>query len=794
MIGFFQTPVRTIDSATRRKKEQAMFGKKKSDDKPSPAKQPSKASGKKFDPKQFMLSHVEKFVFGLIALIAIGLIYLGATTDSFDSDKNPENLTQKSQDAVRKIGEDHWSAIKNQEARVKGITDVSYAAKAVQATQPMATVVIGIDPGDPSRIRERRMDPEILPARQLEAKYFFGPYVISSSNPQTVAIAEILDQLPDAKNKEDTQKKEPTKSGFGKGGTKSSGKFGGTQSGKNATPQLGTVVGSKKFLAAGYDRGFPSHTLAPPADKRKVLVARDLGFVAVTALAPHEDLEAEYRNKLAKAGNVLPGRDTPNYVGFEVQRVDVTDAPEKQILESDWQPLPSAGSEAFREKAKTTWLGTNAEVVAAEWTTQNLTMPIPPVLLKDYTPYVTHSEVPKLNDPTATSTGMGGTATQSQQYGNNGKSDSDSGTGSLGGFGKSDAGDGGAAGPGGKFGGKSQASGSQTGSKFGGLSGSGSSSDGSATTVVRPPDQLPSTKYKMVRFFDFDAKTNRSYRYRVRLLMYDPNFPEAASVQPSSSSLDVASGTLKRVQELLDKERKANESVSDKDGAKPYVRKSSRATAWSEPSSPIATVRTSEGFLGEPKLFYTADKESRTYEASPPRADMVIAEWDSKMAIFVPRKDSVTRGYIFGLPNSGKDAAFEIIHPITKYIKNLVESKVKSFVTVIDLSGLQNLEIKPPKDAHLKSGARGVAYDPEANRIIVMREFDDFTGYGMHAAPEKTAVGPLGGQLKSDGGGGFGGVGGSAAPGSSSGKGKSKMGSLGGLGDAGGFGSDAGEN
>jgi len=784
-----------------------MFGKKKSDDQPAVRKPSNKGSGKSFDPQEFLLMHVEKLLFGLIAIIAIGLIYLGASKEGFDVNKDPAKLSKQSQDTIRKIGEDHWDAIKNEEPRVKGITDIDggYAGKTFESTKPMAPMAIGIDPGDPNRVRERRLDPDLLPAKQLEAKYFFGPIVDSSSNAQRVAIAEALNKLPDAKVKEEP-KREPPRSGRNppQGGRPPGmpGPGGGMPPGYASGPSS-APTGSKKFLAAGYDRGFPSHTLAPPSDKKKILVARDVGFVSVMALAPHLDLEAEYRNKLAKAGSVMPGRDTPYYVGYEVQRVDVTDDPSKQIQEADWQPLPNAGSEVLKERAKSSWLGTNREVVASDWTMQNLTMPVPPVLLKDYRPYITHSEIPKLGDlaPSAPAPGSSG---QGESGDDENGGIGGPGMGSLGGLsgggppagygggpgaggppagygggpgaGGPPAGYGGGPGAGGPpagYGGGPGAGGPPAGygggPGAGGMGGMGGMGGGSGTSFIPPtaetPKQLPSTKYKLVRFYDFETKANRIYRYRVRLLMYDPNFPEAASIQPRSSSLDVASGTLKRVQELLEKERKALESLSKEkeEGKTPYKRNSFRPTAWSEPSAPVSTVRSAEGYLGEPKIVYSTDKEQRLYETSPPRAEAVMIDWDPTNAIFIPRQDTVSRGYVFGLPNreGGKEAPIEIIHPISKVIKNLDDPKIKNLTAVIDLVGFANLENKIPKDPHLKSGGRGVAFDPESNRIIVLREFDDFGGFGMHTAPEKAAVGPLGGPLKTAAvagpGGGFGG-------------------------------------
>jgi hypothetical protein len=211
----------------------------------------------------------------------------------------------------------------------------------------------------------------------------------------------------------------------------------------------------------------------------------------------------------------------------------------------------------------------------------------------------------------------------------------------------------------------------------------------------------------------------------------------------------------------------------------------------------VSTVRTSESYLGEPRIIYSTDKEQRLYEASPPKAEVLVADWDAASAIFLPRHDVVSRGYVFGAIKgeaAGKENPMEIIHPITKVIKSLADPKVKNLNTVIDLTGYSNLEAKSSKDLFLKSGARGAVFDPEAGRIIVLREFDDFGGYGMHFAPDKPAIGPLGGPLKLDGGGASGGMGGFGGPGGGGlgGPGPGGLGGPGGPGAPGGAGAGGG--
>ena len=157
-----------------------------------------------------------------------------------------------------------------------------------------------------------------------------------------------------------------------------------------------------RFLAPGYDRGFQmgmrtdseAVANATATDVRKVAVSGTKGFVAVTALAPHAELEKIYKAELQEAPGYLEGRDTPNYVGIEVQRVEiVAENANRELEDSDWKPLPKASNEEYRKIVKSL-IGTCQEVQNTEWTEPNISMPIPPVLLNDFRKFASHPEVP----------------------------------------------------------------------------------------------------------------------------------------------------------------------------------------------------------------------------------------------------------------------------------------------------------------------------------------------------------------------------------------------------------------
>ena len=173
------------------------------------------------------------------------------------------------------------------------------------------------------------------------------------------------------------------------------------------------------------------------------------------------------------------------------------------------------------------------------------------------------------------------------------------------------------------------------------------------------PKKLPSTKYKLVRFFDFDALPGKTYRYRVRLLMYDPNFPSVKLAQPKSNTLKPA--TLARVQALIANEGKKPEGNGNAEaaGGKATVaagRVSKRESDWSAASEPISVVR--------PELFFASEK-----------TDCVVGEYDPTLSVYVPHASpaerGVERGMVFGTVRRerGKEVPFEIISPAGKSIK-----------------------------------------------------------------------------------------------------------------------------
>ena len=768
-----------------------------------------KSSGSKssFNAKEFFIMHVEKIVFAFIAMIAGLVMYLGFTAKPFPAAKTPEKLKTQATQASRDLKLDHNERIfEDPERKVAAIYEKE-ADESRKRKDPVAYKSAAIG-GSSVNASSRRGDPALAAPEQLEAQYFVG------SVARMMAKIDPLDALEDAKKIE--VKKKPAGAGFGGGSSEGGGSSGfteGSQGGMGSSGGPGgfgggmggdPLMAGQRRLSAGYDLGyqFGMRTFADtmgqvptvegaatkPEAASKKPVAYPLGMVCIMALAPHEVMEDQYKKEFYEVRGYTEGRDTPNYVGFEVQRVEIVDA-NKTLTDSDWQPLPKASPTEYKELLKQLQ-GSCNEVHLADWVDPNISMPIPPVLLSDYRKIGSHSQIPTslVEDPELPGAGgMGnfaGGGYGGGSYGGGSEGESGSGEGgssgasamgSPGGMGMGSPGGmgmGGMGGPGG-MGGSSGTSG--YGGGFGGEEGSG------VNVVMEAPKKLPSTKYKLVRFYDITALPGKVYKYRVRLLMYDPNYPEWEFLKPASSTL--ASDALKRVQKLQSEEPKPTVS---KDQTQPTVaakRKSRRETEWSAPSEPVLTLK--------PAAVYIAKGEERD-----DKLEAVFVEFDKLLGINLPRKERAEVGLVFGRTPAkikGKDAPIEIIHPVKKVIKAFKDFKSTNFVTIVDLKGYTPLQMGNASKDPIKTGYEAVSFDPATGQLSISREFDNFIDFHMFTQPDLPAVGPLGGGLAGGSAAGFGSGGSSGEEGGMSPGGMGGMSGSGG-GPGGGSGKGPGAN
>lgn len=772
-----------------------------------------KSSGSKsnFNPKEFLILHVEKLVFGLIAAIACMVMYFGFNTTSFPSEKTPEKLQAQATQVSSKIKENHNDVIMKEEGRR---VEPIYSKSALNTRVIKDPIAHASNPMGASKTNSssKRGDPGLLAPEHLEASYYYGAVARLSSQPDP------LDKLDDAKKPEVREKPDNNNNdkgfpGKGKGGSSSAGSSssggsapsGGGMEGMAGSGGMGMMgsggdgdspVTGQRRLSPMYDLGyklgmrtFPEASTAfgggegpnaakPDAAPKKP-VALALGLVCVTALAPHEDMEDNYKKQFYEVVGYTPGRDTPNYVGFEAQRAEVSAAnPDKEIAESDWVALPKASPATFKEQLKVL-AGTASEVHLPDMVEPNISMPIPPILLTDYRKYASNSVLAELEEKENGALGSPSASGFSGGMGMGKGMSSGSSSGGLDG----DGGDAGMVGSAPGAGSMGMPGGSSMGMPGGmakGRGGSSSSGGGSsyqdnsaaANVVMELPKQLPSTKYKLVRFYDFNPPVGKIFKYRVRLLMYDSNHPEWASFKPAASTLN--NEALKRVQTLEIEESKEVPKAGAASG--PVKRICQRETSWSAPTKPILIVKPASVFIAKG-------------EGKEEKLESVFVDFEKERAIDVPRKELIEAGLVFGTPlrAKGKEAPIDIIHPIKKIIKALKDFRSTNLVTIVNLKQSQLLQMGSLSKDPIKTGAEMVSFDPLTGQLVISREFDNFTSFHLHTQPDGVPVGPLGGGLALGGSAGaFGGDGGMSSGGEGSSGGLSGPGAPPGGGSGGG--------
>lgn len=112
-------------------------------------------------------------------------------------------------------------------------------------------------------------------------------------------------------------------------------------------------------------------------------------------------------------------------------------------------------------------------------------------------------------------------------------------------------------------------------------------------------------KYKMVRFFDLSAQPGKSYRYRVAVVLEDPNRPRDLTAEPDKSILDVS------VVQRLEERESEDEEYFKKTGKRRrtyYIQ-----TDWSEPSNTVTVAQPDpaggKGITVRQKLLSPEDQE-----------------------------------------------------------------------------------------------------------------------------------------------------------------------------------------
>ena len=879
-----------------------MFGKKKKDadagaDSTPKVESAAPAKSKSSKPKKqslkggpnIVVAHIEKVALFGLAGIAAFLAYSSFSAPGLEQSKaDPNKLKSQASDLLTKVqNENHWDAIKEERLKFAEKPD-KFRSEVVKTREPVKSdsyQLKRLEPPTQKDILEKRRDPKILPAQDLVVKPVVAPIAIAvldpKENPDPFSTLDDADPIkrrgqPNNQNQAGanqpgnnepgtTQAQKPKRrlwgtydlgaqfvipgmggmaggmdggegmtggmgsGGLGSGGGRGGGGMGGGSMGGGVGGEGmgGGVGGGGAGLGEG-SRG-PTHRVG----------STPVFFNAITAVIPHRKNFQEYYDTFLNTGTFIQERDLPQYLGIEVQRVEVpSNDPYREIKEEQWKTILTNREVAdmpldmFKEKntknPKFAWashyptgrrrgeprIGSPVpEVIDPRAVLNGLTAPIPPVLISDYREFSKHPAIawrwnaktikakPKKDDGANKGSGdddviFGGTAGagagpggeggmlgggRGGGGGSGGMMGGDEGSGEdygSGSFGGEDYGSDGGYGEGGMGGGSMGGSmgggrggGGMGGGSLGGMGGESGYGGGTSMLANLNPETQP--EFKMVRMYDFfnskDAPVGKTYRYRMRIIMRDPNYPEnqdynkavyktAPIPLPPPDNRELDHDVYIRVSKLKDVDDKAIEDSKKKNA---YKARTMRFTDWSEPSAPVTVTPPNSAFIGD----IAPNSGDR-----PPVAKVAVTQMSGNPKFpgaVLSAEVNAERGSVLGVEPNNK-TPLEIIAPTNKIVKKVEGQSVMPRQVVIDIRGGALLQGNS-KDDPLMTNGEIMIMRADGSLIISNKQDDEFL-YRMYtfqddkekkAEPQGSGgmMGGEGGGMGSGSGGGSGGGG-----------------------------------
>ncbi len=452
---------------------------------------------------RFFLYHSEKLVLA-VALLLLGLFFwLGFSSPVFDK-KTPTQLTELARQADQYIvSEINWEKISEIDVRkaddkiVAKITEGS--AKVDAAKYPFGfwsvkALTLGLR-SDPALL-----EPQELMAFQMVAPVLFSPKatVVDPFEDLDLAKASVPSIDNDSRGMRD----------LGDLGDSPGDRRGGREDAdeKKKKESQGPVIDAGSSVLALHQQTTPglrpSHVNFSNTSEQAFI----MNIVSITGLVNIKNQWTDYESSFASGIGFYPVRDKPKYLYVEVQRAEVIEGKEPEwqdISENVAVKQPSFYPNKMTRMPQASFPSA-PEIISEDAWDNILTGPIPPIVQVDYRPMVTHPKIENRKfDPLPKIA--------------KGKEVSDADT---------------------MFSDPATADGqpAQDDQNLPGLRDMGGPASGSPTrtdivrsgsNVIKYKTALATKKalqdYKLLRFFDLQAKPGTTYQYRVRLWLADPN-------------------------------------------------------------------------------------------------------------------------------------------------------------------------------------------------------------------------------------------------------------------------------
>jgi hypothetical protein len=706
----------------------------------------------------FMARHVEKCVLVAVILLMAWFIYSGA--GKTDVNITRERLKQNAQEAETKITTSRWDVVAPDRIPRTDVLDTVRKQTGKIDSRAYAYRVLDA-PLVPKLMP--RLDPKIIAAEKVIATPLYGPLVLmppetddgrmpsdrlekfevvigGTGYQSNGADAEEEDEDKSKSARRTREKSTPMPGGPPPGSMPPGAK----SKGKKGDDPYATPSSSNFSMMSG---GAGARTISPEALQG---VKANVGSIiqpstamVITAVVPYSKQWDEYRLAFKDApGGQDPTRDIPNYMQVVVRRLDVTADPSidpASVPDSDWKPVDIRKLSALERK----YGALISEIADVDATDPELTHPVPPFLLTDLRPVMLHPDVERASQAVMTFEEEGEAEFVETDEGILMEEDSDEEDSSSGGFNRPASrmprGSGGfsprgssSMGPppgSGGFGGSSRGSsmGPPPGPGSGGRSRMGSGGMGMGGGFGGGNMDLETYRpvpKKLVRFVDFDAEVGHKYRYRVMLVLEDPNRPRDADMDPDPTTLD--DKVRERIKALEVAEAKRQEA--DKENV--VKRRNYVLSAWSEPSAVVGMPSPERFYASETIPATTIPLGGMSIATNEPSSKVLAVTWDPTLGVFAPAEQTVHRASVLNTK-----ADIEVVHPVLNDLRKVPEYELKTDGVVLDIAGGEKLPGTAESKEIIRAPGETLIMDASGN-LIVTDEARDIEGYRRYVFPE----------------------------------------------------------
>lgn len=476
-----------------------------------------KINFKEIDFKQLAMLHCEKVALGGFVLCLLYFVY--QTTQTTVYNVTPEQIAAKTQQVQKKISDAQWSQyveeLNSTPDKPRPELPPTPLPKVVDdfILQPPNLALYGqstwFSPLVKPDVKRRDIDPR-YPVEELAVSYGYGPFAIHDPNFRDDQPFEEAPR-PDVRKDDKKGRQQPPRPGEypGPGPTPRTAAGKGAQraldqlkAGRRPSPipgmgppgGVGPPGGQAGMIRRGPGmEGLPGYPGRGRGGFGSVTVGQGVKvegrrWIVITGAVPFDKQEKALWDAInATQQNYVRGRDDLQYVGFHVKRAEVSSPTE----EVDWDKIPLLAFDKLQSEISN-WEENPLELVDETVIDPALNVPLPPLVGRSWEPEeVIHKRIPILKEEDLIKQAEAALEAERAEATKKGEDDLPPGV-----FRNPVA---------------AQARNEQAYRMNPYQSGPGAA-------AVRE------TPYRQFRFFDFEVQPGKSYQYRVRLLLLNPNY------------------------------------------------------------------------------------------------------------------------------------------------------------------------------------------------------------------------------------------------------------------------------